>query len=270
MRGLFVTGTDTEAGKTVLSASLLAAMRAAGEDVRASKPVLTGTAEPAVGAWPADDELLARAAGMEAEDVTGVRFGPAVSPHLAAELEQSPIEPQSLLARVRAKLSGADTVVVEGVGGLLVPIAGAWTVRDLAADLSLPLLVAARPGLGTISHTLLTLEAARAAGLDVRAVVLTPWPEQPGQIELSNRETIARLGGVEVAKLPFVETPGAGGAGTRRGDVALARVARRARGHPIRRLRAGAAPRAWPRGAAIPEPAVGRGAKHEGTTEGIC
>lgn len=207
MRGLFVTGTDTEAGKTVLSACLLAAMRAAGEDVRASKPVLTGTAEPPDGSWPADDALLARAAGMRVEEVTALRFGPAVSPHLAAELEERPIDPDELLSRVRASLSGADSVVVEGVGGLLVPIAGAWSVRDLAAALALPLVVAARPGLGTISHTLLTLEAARSAGLEVRAVVLTPWPERPSEIERSNRETIARLGDVEVATLPLVEDP---------------------------------------------------------------
>lgn len=207
MRGLFVTGTDTAAGKTVLSACLLAAMRAAGEDVRASKPVLTGTAEPAGGGWPPDDVLLARAAGMDAGEVTGLRFGPAVSPHLAAELERSPIDPRRLLAGVRATLGDAEVVVIEGVGGLLVPIADTWTVRGLAAELALPLLVAARPGLGTINHTLLTLEAARAAGLEIRAVVLTPWPEQPGQIELSNRETIARLGNVAVATLPFLESP---------------------------------------------------------------
>ena len=207
MRGLFVTGTDTEAGKTVLSACLLAAMRAAGEKVRACKPVLTGTDEPAGGGWPADDVLLAGAAGMRPEEVALMRFGPAVSPHLAAELAGEPIDPQELLAGVRARLAGAGTLVVEGVGGLLVPIAGAWTVRDLAAGLALPLLVAARPGLGTISHTLLTLEAARAAGLEVRAVVLTPWPQQPDEIERSNRATIARLGAVEVATLPLLAGP---------------------------------------------------------------
>ncbi len=162
---------------------------------------------PPRGAWPADDVLLADAAGMRPEEVTALRYGPAVSPHLAAELAGEPIDPGELLARVRAMLSGAGTVVVEGVGGLLVPIAGAWTVRDLAAGLGLPLVVAAAPGLGTISHTLLTLEAARAAGLDVRAVVLTPWPGQPDAIERSNRETIARLGDVEVSALPLLSGP---------------------------------------------------------------
>ena len=90
----------------------------------------------------------------------------------------------------------------EGVGGLLVPITPGYLVRDLALDLGLPLVVAARPGLGTINHTLLTLEAARAAGLDPVAVVMTPWPAEPSRLERSNRETVERLGGVPVATLP--------------------------------------------------------------------
>jgi dethiobiotin synthetase len=105
-----------------------------------------------------------------------------------------------LIARARAA-AGEETLIVEGVGGLLVPFADELVVRDLAVALGLPLLIAAGPGLGTINHTLLTLEAARRAGLRVAAVVLTPWPARPGTIERSNRETIARLGDVEVATL---------------------------------------------------------------------
>ena len=99
------------------------------------------------------------------------------------------------IAAARAAGASADALVVEGVGGLLVPLTTRFTVRDLAVALGLPVVVAARPGLGTISHTLLTVEAARAAGLDVRAVVLTPWPDEPSAMERSNRETIARDGG---------------------------------------------------------------------------
>ena len=95
-------------------------------------------------------------------------------------------------------------LVVEGVGGLLVPLSDDASVRDLAVALALPLVIAARPGLGTINHSLLTIEAARAAGLDVRAVVLTPWPAQPSVMQRSNRDTIARLGEVEVAALAEV------------------------------------------------------------------
>jgi dethiobiotin synthetase len=198
MRGLFVTGTGTGVGKTIVSAALLAAMRAAGEPVRAYKPVLTGLDEP-TGKWPPDHELLALAAGMGPEDVAPLRYGPAVSPHLAAELGGEHIDPAELVAH--AHRQPERTLVVEGVGGLLVPMADGYSVRDLAVELGLPLVVAASSVLGTINHTLLTIEAARAAGLSVAAVVLTPWPTQPSRMEFSNRETIARMGAIEVADL---------------------------------------------------------------------
>jgi dethiobiotin synthetase len=198
VRGLFVAGTGTGVGKTIVSAALLAVMRGAGERVRAYKPVVTGLAEPS-GQWPPDHELLAAAAGMGLEEVAPLRFRPAVSPHLAASLAGEPIDPAALVERARA--SAGDTLIVEGVGGLLVPLADDFTVRDLAVELGLPLVIAAAPGLGTINHTLLTLESARAAGLSVAAVVLTPWLAEPSEMELSNRQTIARLGEVEVAML---------------------------------------------------------------------
>jgi dethiobiotin synthetase len=209
VRGLFVTGTDTGVGKTILSAALLAAMAAEGEQVCAYKPVLTGlddhSATATAGALPPDHELLALAAGMAPERVAPLRYRPAVSPHLAAELAGARIEPGRLVAAL-AQAAGREerTVVVEGIGGLLVPIDWDYTVRELAMALGLPLLIAARPALGTINHTLLTLQAARAAGLLVLAVVLTPWPRRPSRLERSNRESIARLGSVEVEGLPPV------------------------------------------------------------------
>jgi dethiobiotin synthetase len=210
VRGLFVTATDTDVGKTVLSAALLAAMAAAGVRVRAHKPVVTGLGErPQIGQpeWPPDHELLASAAGMTPEEVAPLRYDPAVSPHLAAQLADEHVDPEDLVMRARAAGDDGATLIVEGVGGLLTPLAEGYTVRDLAVALDLPLLIAARPGLGTINHTLLTLQAARAAGRDVRAVVLTPWPEQPSEMELSNRATIARMGNVEVVGLGHVQSP---------------------------------------------------------------
>jgi dethiobiotin synthetase len=216
VRGLFVTATDTGVGKTVLSAALLAAMAAAGEPVRAFKPVVTGLDDEqeiaARAAWPADHELLAACAGMTPEEVSPHRYGPAVSPHLAAELAGESIEPQALLAAVAetaATTAGGQpqTLIVEGVGGLLVPLREDYSVCELAVALGLPVLIAARPGLGTINHTLLTLRVARAADLEVRAVVLTPWPRAPTVLERSNRDTIARLGEVEVQMLAEVPSP---------------------------------------------------------------
>jgi dethiobiotin synthetase len=206
VRGLFVTGTGTGVGKTILSAALLATMRAAGEPVRAHKPVVTGLDEPP-GEWPHDHELLGLAAGMEPREVAPLRYGPAVSPHLAATLAGESIDPAVLVANARAAGGEETTLIVEGVGGLLTPLADDYTVRDLAVALGLPTLIAAHPGLGTINHTLLTMEAAKTAGLDIAAVVLTPWPGAPSKMERSNRDTIARLGAIQVATLPVARRP---------------------------------------------------------------
>lgn len=202
LRGCFVTGTDTGVGKTVLAAAVVAGARARGLDVAVRKPVITGLEEPAAEAWPPDHELLARAAGCSPKEVALVSYGPAVSPHLAAQLEDRPIDPVELERNVLAAGADGRLVVIEGVGGLLVPLSDGYDVRRLAGSLRLPLLIAARPGLGTINHTLLTIEAARSAGLEVTAVVLTPWPQSPGVIETSNRATIGALHGVAVEVLP--------------------------------------------------------------------
>lgn len=200
--GLFVTATDTGVGKTIVAAALVAVLRDRGQRVAAVKPVLTGTDE--AGGEPRDDELLARCAGLDPAAVTTVRYGPAVSPHLAAELAGRPLDVPALLTHARAARTEADAMIVEGIGGLLVPLAPGHDVRSFAVALGLPVVIAARPGLGTINHTLLTLEAARSTGLDVRAVVITPWPEPDDRLTRSNRETIAKLGRVEVAGLPVL------------------------------------------------------------------
>jgi dethiobiotin synthetase len=204
VRGLFVTGTDTEVGKSVVAAAVCAALAARGERVAAFKPAVSGLDETASQDWPPDHELLAGAASADQppDAVAPYRFGPPLSPHYAAELAGASIDPAGLVALARAAARGADALVCEGVGGLLVPVTPGYLVRDLALDLGLPVLVAARTGLGTINHTLLTVEAARAAGLRVAGVVMTPWPERPEPIEVSNRMTVERLAGLPVSGLP--------------------------------------------------------------------
>jgi dethiobiotin synthetase len=201
LRGLFVTGTDTGVGKTVVAAAIVAALRARRIPVRALKPVVTGLDDPIDPDWPPDHVVLAAAAGCAPHEVTRFAYGPPVSPHLAGELAGAPLDPVTLVSACRDD----EVTVVEGVGGLLVPLTDEFTVRELASELALPLVVAARPGLGTINHTLLTLEAARSAGLEVAGVVLTPWPDSPGALERSNRATIARLGRIQVEVLPRLE-----------------------------------------------------------------
>jgi len=186
----------------VVAAALCAALVERGEQVAAFKPVITGLDDPP-SAWPPDDILLATAAGswQTREQVAPYRFGPPLSPHFAAELAGATIEPARIVAAARS--AGEDrTLIAEGVGGLLVPITTGYLVRDLAIDLALPVVIAARTGLGTISHTLLTVEAARTAGLAVAGIVMTPWPPQPEPIESSNRTTVERLAGVPLACLP--------------------------------------------------------------------
>jgi dethiobiotin synthetase len=202
VRGVFVTGTDTGVGKTVVAAAICAALTARGERVAAFKPVVTGTDDQPDPLWPPDHELLAHATGggQAPGDVAPYTFGPAVSPHYAAELAGTEIDPASLRERACELSADVDALVCEGVGGLLVPLTDRYSVCDLAGDLDLPVVVVARSGLGTINHTRLTVEAARAAGLDVLGIVMTPW-ESPEPIEQSNRATVERLTRTRVSTL---------------------------------------------------------------------
>lgn len=202
--GVFVTGTDTEVGKTVVASAIAATLAAQGKNVSVFKPVVTGLDD--LGGLAPDHERLRAAASSSQQpwDIAPYRFGPPVSPHLAAAAAGERIDPYRLLAAARRAARAGEVLVAEGVGGLMVPLSGTYLVRDLAADLGMPVVIAARPGLGTISHTLLSIECARAAGLSVKAVVLTPWPARPSEMERSNRETIARLGRVEVETLPML------------------------------------------------------------------
>ena len=203
MRGGFVTGTGTEVGTTAVAAAMARTAAGSGQRVAVFKPAVSGLDE----GGEADHELLRRAAGSGQSDdeIAPYRFGPAVSPHLAAELAGTPIEPRVVLEAARAAAENADLLVCEGVGGFLVPLTPGWLVRDLARELDLPVVVVAQPGLGAINHTLLTLESVRAAGLRAVAVVLTPWPTEPSELERSNRETIASLGDVEVMILSLLD-----------------------------------------------------------------
>lgn len=206
--GLFVTGTDTEVGKTVVACAIAATLAGQGRSVSVFKPAVTGLAE--AGDGPPDHERLRASARsrQSAADVSPYLFDPPVSPHLAAGWAGMPVQPHVLRAAAHGAAVAGEVLVAEGVGGLMTPLAADYLVRDLAADLGLPLVIAARPGLGTISHTLMTLECARAAGLDVRAVVLTPWPAEPTAMQHSNRETIAEAGNVEVDTLPRMDMSG--------------------------------------------------------------
>jgi dethiobiotin synthetase len=198
-RALFITGTGTEVGKTVVAAAAARTLVEAGERVAVFKPAVSGLDDYPDAETLPDHELLRLASGSPQTDdeIAPYRYGPPVSPHLAAALAGEDIDP--------VRLRAADALVCEGVGGFLVPLTLGYLVRDFARDIGAPVGIAASAGLGTINHALLTIESVRAVGLEVAAVVLTPWPDEPGVLERSNRDAIERLGRVRVEVLPHLD-----------------------------------------------------------------
>ena len=170
-RGFFVTGTDTGVGKTLVACALVRGLRTRGLDAGAMKPVETGVGE--VG--PLDALALRRAAGDEdpLEDVCPLRYALAAAPTVAASADGRDVEVWAIRQAYERLAVRHDCVIVEGAGGLLVPVAEQLSMADLARELELPLLVVARAALGTINHTLLTLEVAVARGLSVAGVVIS-------------------------------------------------------------------------------------------------
>lgn len=174
MSALFVTGTDTNVGKTWVACALAHALRRAGRRVSVAKPVETG-----VDGEPADAHRLREAAADPAtlDEICPLRFRAPLAPTAAARRERRSIDVERLIAWLDARRAAADALLVEGAGGLLVPLAGAFTYADLAARCRLPVLIVAANRLGTVNHTALTARVARSAGLDVRGFVLTrPTP----------------------------------------------------------------------------------------------
>jgi dethiobiotin synthetase len=161
---VFITGTDTGCGKTTVGCALARSVRATGRRVRVLKPIETGCAP-----LPADALALAEAAGDDAPlaRLCPYRLGLPAAPEAAARAENVKLELETIARALHAARADADLVIVEGAGGLLVPIAPGLDMAGLASALDLPVLVAARAALGTINHSLLTLEAARARGLRV-------------------------------------------------------------------------------------------------------
>ena len=179
MRGLLVTGTDTGVGKTFVSALLCRAHTAA----TYVKPVQTGLAED-----EPDAQVVARLAGVDVRQ--GLGLDEPLAPAVAAERAGQTITRATLLA----PFSGLDDVIGEGAGGLLVELGtDGTTLADLATDLDLPLVVVARPGLGTLNHTRLTCEAAWARGLRVLGIVVNGFPSDPGVAETTNLDGLAAI-----------------------------------------------------------------------------
>jgi dethiobiotin synthetase len=194
VNGLFVTGTDTGVGKTVITAGLALALRSRGHSLGVVKPVQSG----ALARDPDGDAMLLKAwtgVAESPEQIAPFSFAAPLAPLVAAELEGRTVELADVVDHVRAVGERHETVIVEGAGGLLVPVGANWTVADLALALGLPLLVVARPGLGTVNHTALTVLAARRLGLETVGVILNGAADESLR---DNPRLIERIAGVRV------------------------------------------------------------------------
>jgi dethiobiotin synthetase len=198
-RGIFVTGTDTGVGKSIVAATLARLLRMNGVSVGVMKPVTSGCREEN-GQLVSDDALLlCQAAGIAlSEDVAPYRLREALAPADAARLDGVRIDFSIIKASFDRLASLYQYVIVEGAGGLMVPLSGGLLVADLARELGLPLLAVARPGLGTINHTVLTCFSAQQLGLRVAGVIINGMPEQPGLAEQGAAHQIGSLCGAPV------------------------------------------------------------------------
>ncbi|MDD5306090.1 MAG: dethiobiotin synthase [Deltaproteobacteria bacterium] len=198
-KGLFITGTGTTVGKTVIARAVARAFTRRGLAVAAAKPVESGAAFVNGGLVPRDAEALRAASRFEGglERLNLYRFEDAVSPHLAASRVGAVIEADLIVELVRALEPGADVVLVEGAGGLLVPLSDEVLYADVARAIGYPVAIVADNVLGAINHTLLTVEAARRRGLTVAGVILNRTPPEA----LDNEGAIARHGDVRVLGL---------------------------------------------------------------------
>jgi dethiobiotin synthetase len=217
-RGFFVTGTDTGVGKTLVAVLLAVGLRRRGLTVGVMKPVATGAArsqdEFGGFALVAEDTwVLHQATQQPLSLITPCAYELPASPHLAARHAGTGVDREHILNTFRQLSDQFPVMVVEGVGGLLVPLRDDWLLADMARCFGLPLLVVARSGLGTLNHTLLTLEVARTRGLGVAGVIINqtahPDHRSPGSpwstIEQDNIGTIRRLGSVPIlGAIPYL------------------------------------------------------------------
>ncbi len=195
MPGLLITGTDTGVGKTLVACGVAACLTAGGRTVGVLKPVETGCTARRGQLYPEDAALLARFAGSPAslDVLCPYRFAPPVAPSVAAAEAGVSIRPEKIVSLFQRISKQHDTVLVEGAGGLLVPLVDRYTFADLARDLDIPLLVVVGSRLGALNHTLLTLSCARSRALPVKGYIMNhPMPSRDPATE-TNTETLTRL-----------------------------------------------------------------------------
>lgn len=212
MKRFFITASGTEIGKTFVTSLLIRQLRAKGKAVRALKPLITGYTDET--AAESDTRILLDALGLPANAATIAavspwRFEAPLSPNMAARRENRPIDLKEVIGFCAAARTGTeDYLLIEGVGGVLVPLNDQYTVRDWIMILQMPALLVTGSYLGSISHTLSALEALQSKGIPVASIVVSESPASPVALD-ETLETLARFsGGVRLHGLPRLDGTG--------------------------------------------------------------
>jgi dethiobiotin synthetase len=208
--GLFITGTDTGVGKTLVAGAIAKILTEAEHKVGVFKPIATGCRRDWDGLISEDTEFLAHCAASDLSltTITPIGYLTPAAPVVSAAHEKRPIDFAALKEAYHQICSQSDFVIVEGIGGVRVPLTIDADVLDLAGEFALPVVIVARPNLGTINHTLMTIDCVRAAGLNLAGVVISGFDATEASVaEETADQVIARCGNVPIlAAVPFDET----------------------------------------------------------------
>ena len=200
-KSIFITGTDTGVGKTFVAVGLIKAMKERGLDVCPMKPVESGCRIMKGKLLPEDTVRLLKASGVDEsiDAVNPYRFKHSVAPSVAADIEGLKIKKKKICSAYKRLAGKHDMTIVEGAGGIMVPVYKKYLFIDLIDDLGLPIVIVSRPGLGTINHTLLTIEAAKNRGVGILGVIINyAVKSKTGLSEKTNPDLISKLSGVPV------------------------------------------------------------------------
>ena len=207
-KGYFISGTDTSVGKTVVTACLLALYRKRRVDLGVMKPVETGIDPECSSEANSDAKFLLAVSGNQdaLEEVCPIRLQPPAAPIQAARMTGQTIAVDSILENFRKLQARHDQILVEGVGGLMVPLKPDYFITDLIRDMDLPLIIVSRLTLGTLNHTLLTLKTAQSTGIEIAGVILNRSDNNPlNDVEKGQAHLIHELSGVPViGECPFI------------------------------------------------------------------
>ena len=208
-KGYFITGTDTNVGKTVVTACLLALYRKQGIRTGIMKPIETGVDPTCSSEANSDAKFLLKISGNRdtLEEVCPIRLKPAAAPLQAARMANQSLDIDLIMENFRRLQTRHNQMLVEGIGGLMVPLKPNYLVSDLIKDMQLPLIVVSRIALGTLNHTLLTLKVAQEAGIEIAGIILNRQKIRPlNEIELQQTDLIQELSGLPVlGECPFID-----------------------------------------------------------------